>query len=115
MVEIPTPKVRAAWAFDMPRSMASTIFRRRSLEYAFIRPCCHAAHPHRNTLLEDATMGYNADQQKVTLWPPNPLKRGVTYKPVVSTQAKDLAGNRLDQNRNRAGLQPKVWYFTIEN
>jgi methionine-rich copper-binding protein CopC len=65
--------------------------------------------------LEDATMGYNADQQKVTLWPPNPLKRGVTYKAVVSTQAKDLAGNRLDQNRNRAGLQPKVWYFTIEN
>jgi hypothetical protein len=50
----------------------------------------------------------------VTLWPPNPLERGVTYKAVVSTRAKDLAGNRLDQNRNRAGLQPKVWYFTIE-
>jgi Bacterial Ig-like domain len=64
--------------------------------------------------LEDATMGYNAAKRKVTLWPPNPLKRGVTYKAVVSTRAKDLAGNGLDQNRNRAGLQPKVWYFTIE-
>ena len=64
--------------------------------------------------LEDSTMEYNAAQRKVTLWPPNPLERGVTYKAVVSTQAKDLAGNRLDQNRNRAGLQPKVWYFTIE-
>ena len=63
---------------------------------------------------EDSTMGYNAARRKVTLWPPNPLERGVTYKAVVSTQAKDLAGNRLDQNRNRAGLQPKVWYFTIE-
>jgi hypothetical protein len=63
--------------------------------------------------LEDATMGYNAAKRKVTLRPPNPLKRGVTYKAVVSTRAKDLAGNGLDQNRNRAGLQPKVWYFTI--
>jgi hypothetical protein len=64
--------------------------------------------------LEDGTMGYNAAQRKVTLWPPNPLKRGVTYKAVVSTGTKDRAGNRLDQNRNRAGVQPKVWYFTIE-
>jgi hypothetical protein len=64
---------------------------------------------------EDSTMGYNAAQRKVTLWPPNPLERGVTYKAVVSTRAKDLAGNRLDQNRNRDGLQPKVWYFTIED
>jgi Bacterial Ig-like domain len=63
---------------------------------------------------EDSTMGYNAAQRKVTLWPPNPLERGVTYKAVVSTRAKDLAGNRLDQSRNRDGLQPKVWYFTIE-
>jgi hypothetical protein len=63
---------------------------------------------------EDSTMGYNAAQRKVTLWPPNPLERGVTYKAVVSTRAKDLAGNRLDQDRNHAGLQPKVWYFTIE-
>ena len=63
---------------------------------------------------EDGTMGYNAAQRKVTLWPPNPLERGVTYKAVVSTRAKDLAGNRLDQNPNRVGLQPKVWYFTIE-
>ncbi len=50
-VEIPTPKVRAAWASDItPRPRASTIFRRRSLEYAFIAPCCHVAHPHRNTM-----------------------------------------------------------------
>lgn len=66
-----------------------------------------------DTLL-DSTMSYNEAQQKVTLSPPNPLGRGVTYKAVVSTRAKDLAGNRLDQNPSLAGLQPKVWYFTIE-
>src|SRR5919107_1137259 len=63
---------------------------------------------------EDATMGYNAAKRKVTLWPPNPLKRGVTYKAVVTTRAQDLAGNPLDQRPNRSGNQPKVWYFTIE-
>jgi hypothetical protein len=50
----------------------------------------------------------------VILEPEVSLQRGVTYKAVVSTQAKDLAGNRLDQNRNRDGLQPKIWYFTME-
>lgn len=63
---------------------------------------------------EDSTMGYNAAQRKVTLWPPNPLERGVTYKAVVSTRAKDLAGNPLDQRPTLPGDQPKVWYFTIE-
>lgn len=63
---------------------------------------------------EDCTIGYNATQRKVTLWPPNPLGRGVTYKAVVSTRARDLAGNPLDQRPNRPGDQPKVWFFTIE-
>ena len=58
---------------------------------------------------------YNARKQAAILSPDYASKRGATYKAVVSTQAEDLAGNRLDQNRNRAGLQPKVWYFTIEN
>ena len=57
---------------------------------------------------------YNAAKRKVTFWPETPLRRRTTYKAVVSTQAKDLAGNMLDQNRNRTDLQPKVWYFTIE-
>jgi hypothetical protein len=68
-----------------------------------------------NTPISDYTVWYNARERKVILEPEIALKRGVTYKAVVSTQAEDLAGNRLDQNRNRDGLQPKVWYFTIEN
>jgi len=67
-----------------------------------------------DTPITDYGVSYNAAQRKVTLEPEISLKRGATYKAVVSTQAKDLAGNRLDQNRNRAGLQPKVWYFTME-
>ena len=68
-----------------------------------------------NTPISNYTVWYNARERKVILDPEIALKRGVTYKAVVSTQAEDLAGNRLDQNRNRDGLQPKVWYFTIEN
>jgi len=68
-----------------------------------------------NTPISNYTVWYNARERKVILEPEIALKRGVTYKAVVSTQAEDLAGNRLDQNRNRDGLQPKVWYFTIEN
>jgi len=67
-----------------------------------------------DTPITDYTVWYNAAQRKVTLEPEISLKRGATYKAVVSTQAKDLAGNGLDQNRNCAGLQPKVWYFTME-
>jgi hypothetical protein len=33
---------------------------------------------------------------------------------VVSTVAKDEAGNRLDQNGSKAGLQQKVWFFEID-
>jgi hypothetical protein len=39
--------------------------------------------------------------------------RGVTYKAVVTTDAKDLVGNRLDQNSTLTGLQQKVWTFTV--
>ena len=40
------------------------------------------------------------------------LARGTTYKAVVTTGAKDLAGNFLDQNPTLDGLQQKTWYFT---
>lgn len=68
-----------------------------------------------NTPISDYTFWYNAQKRKAILQPEIALKRGVTYKAVVSTRAEDLAGNRLDQNRNRDGLQRKVWYFTMEN
>jgi CSLREA domain-containing protein len=61
-----------------------------------------------------AVVSYDAATDKATLNPNNNLRRGVTYKAVVTTVAKDLAGNRLDQNGSTTGLQQKVWYFTVD-
>jgi len=60
-----------------------------------------------------AQVSYDAATDSATL-NPNNLRRGVTYKAVVSTVAKDLAGNRLDQDDSTAGLQQKVWFFEID-
>ena len=61
-----------------------------------------------------AQVSYDAATDTATLNPHNNLRRGVTYKAVVSTVAKDLAGNRLDQDDSTAGLQQKVWFFEID-
>jgi hypothetical protein len=39
------------------------------------------------------------------------LAANTRYKAVVTTGAKDLVGNQLDQNSTRTGNQPKVWRF----
>jgi subtilisin-like proprotein convertase family protein len=61
-----------------------------------------------------ATVTYDAATDIATLNPTNNLRRDATYKAVVSTVAKDEAGNRLDQNGSKAGLQQKVWFFEID-
>ena len=43
------------------------------------------------------------------------LAANTKYKGVITTGAKDLAGNRLDQNTKTTGLQQKVWYFTVDD
>ena len=62
----------------------------------------------------DAQVSYDAATDIATLNPTNNLRRGVTYKAVVTTVAKDEAGNRLDQNSSKAGLQQKVGFFEID-
>jgi hypothetical protein len=62
-----------------------------------------------------ATVSYQPSTDTATLDPTNSLKRGVTYKAIVSTGAKDVAGNPLDQNPTTAGLQQKAWLFTVSN
>jgi hypothetical protein len=63
-----------------------------------------------------AAVAYSASTDTATLNPTNNLRRGVTYKAVVTTGAKDLAGNRLDQDQDPSnGLQQKAWTFTIRN
>jgi hypothetical protein len=61
-----------------------------------------------------ATVEYDAAAtDTATLDPTDPLQRGVTYKAVVTTGAKDLAGNSLDQNSSKTGSQPHKWFFTV--
>jgi hypothetical protein len=52
-----------------------------------------------------ATVSYDAATDTATLDPTNSLRRAVTYKAVVSTGAKDLAGNSFPQQYR--------WFFTV--
>jgi hypothetical protein len=60
-----------------------------------------------------ARVAYNGATKKATLNPTTSLRKGLTYKAVVTTGAKDVAGIRLDQKRTTKGLQQKVWSFTV--
>lgn len=62
-----------------------------------------------------ATVSYDASADRATLDPTNSLKAGATYKAVVTTGSKDLAGNSLDQSSTLSGLQQKAWTFKVRN
>ena len=62
-----------------------------------------------------AAVSYDSKTKKATLDPNANLKLGTKYEAVVSTEAKDLVGNQLDQDSSLTGLQPKQWVFTVSN
>jgi N-acetylglucosamine-6-sulfatase len=62
-----------------------------------------------------ASVSYDGATKKATLDPTNNLRLGTTYKAVVTTGAKDMASNQLDQNTTTSGLQQKAWLFTVRN
>ena len=63
-----------------------------------------------------ASVSYDGATKNATLNPTNNLRLGTTYKAVVSTGAKDVAGNQLDQDQSPSnGLQQKTWLFTVRN
>ena len=62
-----------------------------------------------------AQVSYNTDTEMAKLDPTNNLRRGVAYKAVVSTWARDVAGNRLDQDGSASGLQQKRWFFRVDD
>jgi hypothetical protein len=69
------------------------------------------------TQIIDVAVTRSADRLSATLnpFPTSPttlLAKGTKYKVVVTTGAKDEAGNQLDQDRSVVGNQEKVWYFT---
>ena len=63
----------------------------------------------------DATVTYDGVANKAHLDPSANLKRGATYKAVVSTGVQDLAGNHLDQDPTLPENQPKEWFFKVRN
>jgi Bacterial Ig-like domain len=54
-----------------------------------------------------ATLSYQPSTDTTTLDPTASLKSGVSYKAVLTTGARDVAGNPLDQNTTTTGLQQK--------
>jgi Tol biopolymer transport system component len=71
------------------------------------------------TQITNVTLSKSRDGLRATL---NPFGTSSTllaprtkYKAVVTTGAKDLAGNALDQNDKTSGNQQKVWFFTVGN
>jgi hypothetical protein len=61
----------------------------------------------------DATVTYDPATKKAKLDPSANLKRGATYKAVVSTGVQDEAGNSLDQDPTLPDNQPKEWFFKV--
>jgi hypothetical protein len=69
--------------------------------------------------ITDVTLKLSTDGLKATLNPfgtstTTHLARGTKYRAVVTTGAKDVAGNPLDQFTT-TGLQQKAWSFTVSN
>ena len=62
-----------------------------------------------------ASVSYDGATKNATLNPTNNLGLGTTYKVVVSTGAKDMWDNPLDQDTTITGLQQKTWLFTVRN
>jgi hypothetical protein len=50
----------------------------------------------------------------IVINPKADLAHGTKYKVTITTTVLDLAGNPLDQNRTKAGLQKKTWKFTTK-
>ena len=61
--------------------------------------------------ITDVNVSSSTDGLKATLDSSNPLGTNAKYKAVVTTGARDLAGNQLDQNPTKAGKQQKTWTF----
>ena len=70
------------------------------------------------TQVTNVTVTPSSDGLKATLDPygtsSSLLAARTKYKAVVTTGARDLAGNALDQNSTRAGNQQKSWTFTTK-
>ena len=72
--------------------------------------------PSGATRVTNVTVSLSTDRLEATLNPfgstTTHLSKGSTYKGVVTTEARDEAGNPLDQHPTTTGYQQKAWTFT---
>jgi len=59
-----------------------------------------------------AKVTWKSGTRTIVINPKANLAHGTKYKVTITTKVLDLAGNPLDQNRTKAGLQKKTWKFT---
>jgi subtilisin-like proprotein convertase family protein len=59
-----------------------------------------------------AKVTWKSGTSTIVINPKADLAHGTKYKVTITTTVLDLAGNPLDQNRSKAGLQKKTWKFT---
>jgi subtilisin-like proprotein convertase family protein len=88
------------------RATFSEAMRRASLTGSTVR----LVRAHR-TQGVPAAVTYDARRHRVVLDPSHALRHHTTYRVVVTTGARDLAGNRLDQDPTRTGGQQVSWTF----
>ncbi len=63
-----------------------------------------------------AQVSYDAVAKRAIMNPNANLELGTRYRALVTTGARDLPSNRLDQDLDPSnGLQQKVWFFTVRN
>jgi subtilisin-like proprotein convertase family protein len=61
-----------------------------------------------------AKVTWKAGTHRIVINPKADLTHGTTYKLTITTKVLDLAGNPLDQNKSKAGVQKKTWTFTTK-
>ena len=61
-----------------------------------------------------AKVSWKADSRSIVINPKVNLAHGTKYKVTITTKVLDLAGNPLDQNKTKSGLQKKTWKFTTK-
>ena len=64
------------------------------------------------TQIKGISVSSSTNGLKATLNPDSTLLANARYKIVVSTGAKDVAGNRHDQERKQPSNQAMEWFFT---
>lgn len=106
----PASKVSATFSEEIRASSLRNAVTLRSTAFTLVKKKADGT-----TTAVAAKVRFDAAAKRAILDPDTDLVRGARYVATVTTSAKDLAGNALDQNRTLVGDQPKRWIFTVRS